>query len=923
MASRTPAPPFRLALVGCGQWGSKLAREFSRLQVLTAIVDEIEIRAQAVAELYRVPVMSWQDVLRDSTINAVAIATPSGQHCNMAIEALQDGKDVFIEKPLALSREEGEHIAEAAAQARRKVIVGHIFQYHPAFIQLRALVQEGGLGRIRHIYASRLAMGRVRNHEDALWSLAPHDMSMILSLVGEYPEDVTAVRSCHLRPHTADAVTAHLKFPGGIHAQINVSWFYPGKERKFVIIGEKGCAVFDDMKPWPEKLKVSTHAVSSIAENHDFLNVGDIQAVIVKETEPLAEECRAFVDCIQSGTESPTDIMEGLSVVRVLATIDDAMKETSRPTSEPSHQAHDIRPAETKFSVHETAAVDPGAKIGQGTRIWHFTHILSGATIGQDCNIGQNVMVGKNATVGNRCKIQNNVSVYEGVILEDGVFCGPSCVFTNVMTPRAEIERKSEFLPTIVRRGASIGANATVVCGVEIGAYALVGAGAVVTKSILPYALVVGNPARQIGWVGKAGERLGAGLICPRTGERYMLKGDQLVAVEVNGNSGGTNGHKPNVPLIDLSAQKSRIQADIDRRISKVLLSSTFINGPEVAEVEQKLSHYTGAAHVVGCASGTDALTLSLMALGLRPGDAVLVPTFSFIATVEPVALLGGVPIFVDIEPETFTIDPTLIDAGFQAAIGAGRRAVGIIAVDMFGHPADYETLRSQADKHSLWVIADAAQSFGASARGQKVGTMATITTTSFFPSKPLGCYGDGGAIFTNDPDLANTVRSLQHHGRGTAKFDSVRIGLNSRLDTIQAAVLLAKLEVFSDEVNSRQHVASLYCSLLEKAAVTTAVVRRDNIPAWASYTVRCKQGKRDSVQKLLHDRGISTIVYYPKPIHTMAAYSTFPVVQGGCPVAEKAAAEVLSLPFHPYLSAEIQQDISRVLQEASLEMES
>lgn len=868
------------------------------------MVDEKDARAQHIAGLHSVQISTWQSVLKDPAIDAIAIATPAGSHCAMAIEALNAGKHVFVEKPLALSLEDGERMVRAAKGVGKRLITGHIFQYHPAFIKIKTLLREGKIGRLRHIHSSRLSFGRFRG-ESALWSLAPHDVSMILSLVhGELPSHVTAVESCYLDPLVGDAVTAHLMFASGVGAQINISRMYPERERKLVVIGDKGSLVFDDAKDWPQKLVLSQHDIA-LTSDEPAVSTGCAETVSLTTAQPLAEECRDFVNCIQLGRESPTDVSESLAVLSVL----EAMHKAAAQKKEVSATAPLSIPADTSCNIHETAVVDKGAEVMGGTRIWHFSHILSGARIGRDCNIGQSVMVGRNVQVGDRCKIQNNVSIYEAVTLEDGVFCGPSCVFTNVLTPRAEIERKSEFLPTTVRRGATIGANATIICGVEIGPYAMVGAGAVVTRSVAAYSLVVGNPARHIGWVGKAGERLGPDMICPRTGERYLLADGQVKPVESNGETSS----EP-TPMIDLKTQSQRIQTDLDRRMGNVVSRCNFIDGPEVQELEQKLSSYTGSLHVIGCASGTDAITLALLALGLRAGDAVLVPAFTFVASVEPVALLGAIPIFVDIEPDYFTIDASIIEAGVRKAAEAGHRAVGIIAVDLFGHPADYPALKVQAAKHNLWILSDAAQSFGGSIAGEKVGNLATVTTTSFFPSKPLGCYGDGGAVFTNDPALAQAIRSLQRHGRGDEKFDSVRVGINSRLDTLQAAVLLAKLEVFADEMNSRQQVVDTYRKFMVGTAVNTPVTREGCISAWASYTVRCDNAQRDAMQQRLRDQGVSTLVYYPKPVHTMAPYNAFPVANGSCPVADRAANEVLSLPMHPYLRAEIQERISRII---------
>lgn len=923
MSAPTLPVATRVAVVGVGEWGANVAREFSSMGALAAVVDVDDARAAAAATLHRVPALDWQAVLRDPNIHAVAIASSARSHCALATAALEAGKHVLVEKPLGLSLQEGERVARAAREAGRRVVVGHIFQYHPAFAKMKELVRGGRLGAVRHIYSSRLSPGRVRSEESALWSLAPHDISMILSLVGgEAPGRVTAVETCQLRPLVADAVMASLRFPSGVDAQINVSWMHPEKERKLAVIGEAGSLIFDDTKDWSQKLVFSPCRFTPTADGEKpSLSTEGMEFITCAAAKPLTEECSRFVECIQRDEASPTDLEEGLAVLRVLEAIDEALAlnrsaTTSAAASVAATPQTETESVEAGCTIHETAVVDTPAEVGGGTQIWHFSHVLAGARIGRDCNIGQNVMVGRDVRIGDRCKVQNNVSIYEAVTLEDGVFCGPSCVFTNVTTPRAEIERKSEFRRTVVRRGATVGANATVLCGLEIGAYAMVGAGAVVTKPVAAYSLVVGNPARHIGWVGRAGERLGADMVCPRTGERYVLTDGRVQVVQLSKTALGP------VPLIDLSTQRRRIQANLDRRMGDVLSRGDFIGGTEVGELEQRLSRYTGASHAVACASGTDALTLALLALGLRPNDAVLVPAFTFVASVEPVALLGAVPIFLDVEPESLTVDASLVGAGVQAATDAGLRPVGIIAVDIFGHPADYQALHAQAAEHGLWIIADAAQSFGASVGGAKVGSLATVTTTSFFPSKPLGCYGDGGAALTDDPALAQAMRSLQHHGRGRDKFHSHRVGVNSRLDTLQAAVLLAKMDVFADEVDARQKVAAAYRELLSEGvgdALRVPAVRPGCVSAWASYTIRCRRpGSRDTIQQRLQDAGVSTAVYYPMPVNAMDAYSAFPVANGSCPVAESAGGQVLSLPMHPYLELETQEGISSIIREAA-----
>jgi UDP-2-acetamido-3-amino-2,3-dideoxy-glucuronate N-acetyltransferase len=348
---------------------------------------------------------------------------------------------------------------------------------------------------------------------------------MILSLVGSEPDQIYAIGVACLHKTIADVTTTHLGFPGGEQAHIHVSWLHPTKEQKLVVVGDRAMAVFDDGEPWGTKLRLYPHDIRWI-DGMPQPAKADAVPVAVEPAEPLERECQHFLDCIATGARPRTDGAEGLRVLRVLhaaqRSADDSRPiglRASREVAKPQPRQRD------GVTIHESAYVDEKAEIGAGTRIWHFSHIRAGTRIGQRCVIGQNVMIGPNVTLGDSCKVQNNVSLYPGVILEDGVFCGPSCVFTNVINPRAEIERKNEFKPTLVQRGATIGANATIVCGHTLGAYCFIGAGAVVTRDVPAFALVVGSPAKRIGWMSKAGARLGPDLICPIDGSRYREVG--------------------------------------------------------------------------------------------------------------------------------------------------------------------------------------------------------------------------------------------------------------------------------------------------------------------------------------------------------------------------------------------------------------
>jgi dTDP-4-amino-4,6-dideoxygalactose transaminase len=361
------------------------------------------------------------------------------------------------------------------------------------------------------------------------------------------------------------------------------------------------------------------------------------------------------------------------------------------------------------------------------------------------------------------------------------------------------------------------------------------------------------------------------------------------------------------IPFIDLQAQRRRIAGLVDEGMQRVLAHGQFIMGPEVAELEGRLAAICGAPHVIACANGTDALKLALRALQVGPGDAVIVPGFSFSASAEAVAIVGATAVFCDVLPDSCNIDPASAAAAVAAARAAGLKPRAVMPVDLFGLPADYPAIEAMAAEHALSVVPDAAQSFGASLGERKVGSFGALSTTSFFPSKPLGCYGDGGAVFTADAEAAALLRSLRSHGEGRDRYDNVRIGVNSRLDTLQAAILLAKLTVFEDEIERRQEVAQRYNAGL---ADVVEVPRIGNAArsVWAQYTI--KLDNRDQVAASLKAAGVPTAIYYPRSLHHQPAYHGYPTVDGGLPVAEALSRRVLSLPFHPYLEPTTQDYI-------------
>ena len=360
------------------------------------------------------------------------------------------------------------------------------------------------------------------------------------------------------------------------------------------------------------------------------------------------------------------------------------------------------------------------------------------------------------------------------------------------------------------------------------------------------------------------------------------------------------------IEFIDLKTQQLRLKTKIDAGVQRVLAHGQYILGPEVAELEEKLARFVGVKHCISCANGTDALQIALMAIGIGPGDEVITPGFTYIATAETVALLGAKPIYVDIDPQTYNLDPLLLEAAITP------RTKAIIPVSLYGQCADFDVINAIAARHSIPVIEDAAQSFGATYKGRRSCSLTSIASTSFFPSKPLGCYGDGGALFTNDDDLAVILRQIARHGQDR-RYHHIRVGVNSRLDTLQAAILLPKLEIFAEELELRQAVATNYERLFQARGITsTPFVEPHNTSAWAQYSVRVEQ--RDDVQQYLKAAGIPTAVHYPIPLNRQPAVADH-MVQ--LPIGDAVATQIMSLPMHPYLEASSQEAIADVLFEA------
>jgi UDP-2-acetamido-3-amino-2,3-dideoxy-glucuronate N-acetyltransferase len=467
--------------------------------------------------------LAVNEVLEREDVQGVVIATPAETHFTLAQEALLAGKHVYVEKPLVLDENEAEILISLAADKKLILMVGHLLQHHPVFVELKRLATCGELGRINYMYSHRLNLGKIRREENILWSFAPHDISMILSLAGEVPESVFATGGNYLHSKIADVTTTHLEFASGLRAHIFVSWLHPFKVQQLVVVGDRKMAVFDDTRPWADKLLLYPHEIKW-KDNLPVPAKAKAAKLDIPEREPLLSECEHFLACMAKGQTPITDGREGLRVLKVLNAAQRSLDEQGSRIGTPL-SIDASSPAASGHFVHESSIVEENVSIGEGTKVWHFSHILSGSVIGRNCNIGQNVVIGPDVTIGKGSKIQNNVSVYKGVTLEDEVFCGPSLVFTNVFNPRAHIKRMDELRPTLIKKGTTLGANATIVCGVTVGRYAFVGAGAVVTKNVLDHALMAGNPARRIGWVCACGEKLDEDLACAVCGARFQEDG--------------------------------------------------------------------------------------------------------------------------------------------------------------------------------------------------------------------------------------------------------------------------------------------------------------------------------------------------------------------------------------------------------------
>lgn len=889
----------RVAVIGSGYWGKNHVRNFDQLGALSHVCEAEPETCRIAAQQYPhvACTNSYDDILANPDINGVVIATPAATHFTLARAAIEAGKDVLVEKPLALDIKDGKELVRYAGNNGSILMVGHILLYHPAVLKLKEMVDRGDLGRIQYISSNRLSMGKVRSEENILWSFAPHDISMILHLLGEMPTEVQAVGFAHLQTGIEDVTVSTMRFPSGVGAHIYVSWMNPFKEHRLVVVGDRKMAVFEDSRP-DKKLQVYNHTFQWVHRQPVPLK-GDAEEVELPGDEPLKMECKHFLDCIRTRTRPRSDGEEGLRTLTVLQQSYESTK-TGRVNGNGKPAAIIVASKPEKdYFAHETAVVDEPCSIGKGTRIWHFSHIMSEVKIGEKCNIGQNVLVGKGVRIGNQCKIQNNVAVYEGVTLEDYVFCGPSMVFTNVYNPRCEIPRMTEIRPTLVKQGATLGANSTIVCGNTIGSYAFIGAGAVITRDVEDHALMAGVPARRIGWMCRCGNRLeeqdnrGFRLLCPSCGERYERSEKGLTRMEAPSTV-------TSVPLLDLKGQYLSIKDEVTKAINSVIESQRFILGPEVEKLEEEVAAYCQCKDAVGVSSGTDALLVSLMALGITAGDEVITTPFTFFATVGTVLRVGASVVFADIDPKTYNIDPDQVERAITP------RTKAIIPVHLFGQAADMDPILKIADKHGLAVIEDAAQAIGTEYHGRKAGSMGTVGCFSFFPSKNLGAFGDGGMITTNDKALADRIRVIRNQGSKPKYYHKV-VGGNFRLDALQAAILRVKLKYLESWTESRRANAAFYTRRFQELGLANEKIVPPHVAEerhiYNQYVIRAK--KRDELKAFFDERRVGTEIYYPKALHLQECFASGLYHEGQFPLAEEAAANVLALPIYPELSLE------------------
>ncbi|MFT5171736.1 MAG: UDP-2-acetamido-3-amino-2,3-dideoxy-glucuronate N-acetyltransferase [Candidatus Marinamargulisbacteria bacterium] len=494
----------KICVIGAGRWGKNHIRTLNGLSLLGGVIESHEDSRNRIREAY--PDVRLFNSISDAgamDFDAYTIATPAPTHFKLASELLSAGKHCLVEKPITLDSEEAEKLTAIASANKCILTTGHLLLFHPAFKKMKSLIDEGKLGKLQYMYSNRLNLGTVRTEENSLWSFAPHDISLFQYFTQHKPINISSNGGAFLQPHIHDTSMTVLYYPENIVGHIFVSWLHPFKEHRFVLIGTKGMLMYEDSSPNKE-LRFYQKGVDFI-NGEPIKRDGPTEVISYAETQPLEEEMKFFVEAIKNN--QPDNIIDGnkgVEVLKILESADRSIQNYGAP------QQLQLKRDNAPYYAHPTAIIAPTASIADDTKIWQYSSVQPGASLGKSCRIGQNVNIGPNVIVGNFCKIQNNVSVYEGVELEDYVFCGPSMVFTNIKAPRSKYPQAASkfYLKTKVKEGASIGANATIVCGTTIGKHALIGAGAVVTKDVPDYAVIIGNPGKNAGWISEGGQLL-------------------------------------------------------------------------------------------------------------------------------------------------------------------------------------------------------------------------------------------------------------------------------------------------------------------------------------------------------------------------------------------------------------------------------
>ena len=530
--SNVPVASRRICVVGAGRWGMNHIRTLHGLGMLAGVVEANVSTREGLREKFP------EARLFANTREAVAegfdgftVATPAETHFPIAKFLIEEGQHVLVEKPLTLKTKDALELKRLADERNVNLMVGHLLLFHPAICKMKELIDQGKVGRLQYIYSNRLNLGAIRTEENILWSFAPHDISIFQYLIGNMPVEIVSRGGAFLQPNIHDSSMTVLTYPNNIVGHIFVNWLHPFKEHRLVVVGSKGMFSYEDSSD-DQSLLFYEKGIDWI-QGEPIKHDGPTEVIPYENKMPLAEELLYFAEHLDGRPIRTADAQNGIDVLEILEKATESLLLQDSGIRNKGLKGKDkikgsemvpntsINDRALLPNVHESAVIDEDCQIGNDTKIWHFSHILSGSSIGENCNIGQNVVIGPDVKIGANCKIQNNVSVYKGVTLEEGVFCGPSMVFTNVYNPRAEIRKMDAARPTLVKRGATIGANATIVCGNTIGSYALVGAGAVVVDDVSDHALVVGNPAKQVGWVCSCGERLDDDMKCVVCGTEY------------------------------------------------------------------------------------------------------------------------------------------------------------------------------------------------------------------------------------------------------------------------------------------------------------------------------------------------------------------------------------------------------------------